>query len=155
MLFHLFFWEVCLQGPVFQKPISTNPELNFNLGFYTSLFNSLFGIISSTLYGASNHQIVDKKNYTEFSSRASRTEIRFHTNPGFTKPSFEQPSPGVTFVWLNQSFNPLTPKISWVILLTVCHKVLVKNLVLDQLIIPWLIFFFILITCLLDIVLIL
>ena len=119
-----FFREVCLQGPVFQKPISTNPELNFNLGFYTSLFNSLFGIIFSTLYGASNHQIVDKKNYTEFSSRASRTEIRFHTDPGFTKPSFEQPSPGVTFVWLNQFFNPLTPKISWLILFTICHIVL-------------------------------
>ena len=84
-----------VQGPVFQKPISANPRLNFNLGFYTSLFDSLFGIIFSTLYGASNHQIVDKKNYTEFSLKASRAEIRFHTNPGLSKPSFEQPNPGV------------------------------------------------------------
>ena len=81
------------QGPVFRKPISANPELNFNLGFYTSLFDSLFGIIFSTLYGASNHQIVDKKNSTEFSLKASRAEIRFHTNPGLSKPSFEQLSP--------------------------------------------------------------
>ena len=80
-------------GPVFRKPISANPGLNFNLGFYTSLFDSLFGIIFSTLYGASNHQTVDKKNSTEFSLKASRAEIRFHTNPGLSKPSFEQPSP--------------------------------------------------------------
>ena len=82
-----------LQGPVFRKPISANPGLNFNLDFYTSLFDSLFGIIFSTLYGASNHQIVDKKNSTEFSLKASRAEIRFHTHPGLSKPSFEQPSP--------------------------------------------------------------
>ena len=72
-------------GPVFRKLISANPGLNFNLGFYTSLFDSLFGIIFSTLYGASNHQIVDKKNSTEFS---------LSTNPGLSKSSFEQPSPG-------------------------------------------------------------
>ena len=88
------------QGPVFRKPISTNPGLNFNLDFYTSLFDSLFGIIFSTLYGASNHQIVDKKNSTEFSLKASRAEIRFHTNPGLSKPSFEQPSPGPLVVIL-------------------------------------------------------
>ena len=81
------------QRPVFRKPISANPGLNFNLGFYTSLFDSLFGIIFSTLYGASNHQTVEKKNSTEFSLKASRAEIRFHTNPGLSKPSFEQPSP--------------------------------------------------------------
>ena len=55
-----------LQGPVFRKPISANPGLNFNLDFYTSLFDSLFEIIFSTQYGASNHQIVDKKNSTLF-----------------------------------------------------------------------------------------
>ena len=80
-------------GPVFQKLISANQGLNFNLGFYTSLFDSLSGIIFSSLYGASNHQIVDKKNHTEFSFKTSRTEIQFHTNPGLSKPSFEQPNP--------------------------------------------------------------
>ena len=87
-------WNI---SPVFRKPISAKRGLNFNLGFYTSLFDSLFGIIFSTLYGASNHQIVDKKNYTEFSLKASRAEIRFHTNPGLSKPSFEQPSPAVYY----------------------------------------------------------
>ena len=33
------------RSPVFPKPISANPKLTFNLGFYTSLFDSLFGII--------------------------------------------------------------------------------------------------------------
>ena len=54
-------------------------------------------------------------------------------------------------------FNP--PKISQVILLTACRTILMmlvlENFVLDQLIAPWLIFFFILITSLLDIILIL
>ena len=52
------------------------------------------------------------------------------------------------------SINPLTPKISLVILLTVCdsYYVSLEILVSDQLVIPLLIFFFILITRLHDIV---
>ena len=52
------------------------------------------------------------------------------------------------------SINPLTPKISLVILLTVCdsYYVSLPILVSDQLVIPLLIFFFILITRLHDIV---
>ena len=61
--------------------------------------------------------------------------------------------------WGKQIINLLTPKISLIMLLTVCHTVFcdvsLENLVLDQLIIPLLIFFYILITCLLDIELIL
>ena len=45
-------------GPVVQKLISVNQGLNFNLGFYTSLFDSLSRIIFSSLHGASNHQII-------------------------------------------------------------------------------------------------
>ena len=55
-------------------------------------------------------------------------------------------------------FNPLTPRSNLLFsLLSTIHSCNVssENLVLDQLIIPKLIFFFILITCLLDIVLIL
>ena len=53
--------------------------------------------------------------------------------------------------------NPLTPKISLVILLTVCHTSLasLENYVLDPFLILKLIFLFILITYLIDIVLIL
>ena len=69
---------------------------------------------------------------------------------------------GFTYIYTTTQvaviINSLTPKISLVILLTVCHIVLdvsFENLELDQLIIPQLIVFFNLITCLLDIVLIL
>ena len=72
------------QGPVVRRPIRANTGLNFILGFFTPLFESLFGIIFSILYEASNHQIVDKKNYTEFSMKPFRSEIRFHTNSGLS-----------------------------------------------------------------------
>ena len=72
------------KGPVVRRPIRANTGLNFILGFFTPLFESLFGIIFSILYGASNHQIVDKKNYTEFSMKPFRSEIRFHTNSGLS-----------------------------------------------------------------------
>lgn len=38
------------RGPVVQRLISTNPELNFNPGFYLSLIKSRFGIIFPILY---------------------------------------------------------------------------------------------------------
>ena len=46
-------------GPVVRRPIGANPGLNFHLGF-----KSIFRIIFSILFRASNHQIVDKKNKT-------------------------------------------------------------------------------------------
>ena len=58
---------------------------------------------------------------------------------------------------LQSRYKPLNSQIKFVILLIVNHTILIvgsENLVLDQLIIPKLIFFFILITYLVDIVLI-
>ena len=71
-------------GPVVQRLISANPRLNFNLDFFIPLFKSLFGIVSGVFYRASNNHILDKKNLTEFSFKVIRSEIRFHTNPGFS-----------------------------------------------------------------------
>ena len=48
-------------GPVVQRLISANPGLNFNPGFYISLFKSRFGIILPTVFRAFNYQIVVKK----------------------------------------------------------------------------------------------
>ena len=48
-------------GPVVQRPISANPGLNFNPGFYISLFKICFGIILPIVFKAFNHQIVVKK----------------------------------------------------------------------------------------------
>ena len=53
------------QGPVVRRSISANPGLNFNLGFF--FFCSIaFSWIIFYSFRASNHQIVGKKNKTEF-----------------------------------------------------------------------------------------
>ena len=72
------------QGPVVLRLISANPRLNYNPGFFISMFKSLFGIFSSVFYGASNHRLIDKKNYAEFSLKTFRCEIRFDINPGLS-----------------------------------------------------------------------
>ena len=48
-------------GPVVQRPISSNPGLNFNPAFFISLFKSLFGKIFTILFRTSNDQIASKK----------------------------------------------------------------------------------------------
>ena len=59
------------------------------MGFlYFLIFKSIFPI----LFRTSSHQIVDKQNCLEFPFRAFRSEIRFHTDPGLSWPSFKQPS---------------------------------------------------------------
>ena len=67
-------------GLVVQMPISTNPRLNFNPGFFMYLFKILFRII---LVGASNNQFVDKKNYIYFSFKVSGLISDFTLNLGF------------------------------------------------------------------------
>ena len=57
---------------------------NFSLGFSIPLFKILFGVIFC------NNHIPDKKNSTEFSFKVFRSEIRIHTNPGLSWPSFVQ-----------------------------------------------------------------
>ena len=67
-------------GLVVQRPISTNPRLNFNPGFFMYLFKILFRII---LVGESNKQFVDKKNYIYFSFKVSGLISDFTLNLGF------------------------------------------------------------------------
>ena len=62
--------------PAVRRLISADPRLNFNLDLFF-----LFGIVSDVLFRASNNLILDKKNLTEFSFKAIRSEISFHTNP--------------------------------------------------------------------------
>ena len=69
------------RAQLFEGRLPLNPMLNFNLGLFIPLFKSLFGIISCLIFRASNNNILDKKNSTEFSFKAIRSEIRFHTNP--------------------------------------------------------------------------
>ena len=50
------------QGPVVRRRIGANPGLNFNPGFYISLFKSRFGIIFPIPFSVFNHLIVQNKN---------------------------------------------------------------------------------------------
>ena len=49
-------------GPVVQMPVSANPGLNFNPGFFFYLPKALSRIIFSILFRVSNHQIVSQDN---------------------------------------------------------------------------------------------
>ena len=49
-------------GRVVQTPVSANPGLNFNPGFFFFLSKALSRIIFSIIFKVSNHQIVGKKN---------------------------------------------------------------------------------------------
>ena len=75
-----------------KKEIRANPSLNFNLGSFFPLFESLLGITSSILFRAFNYKFVDEKNYTEFSFKAFRCEIRSHTNPGYINLALNNPA---------------------------------------------------------------
>ena len=78
-------------SPVVQRPISPNPELNFNSGFFISLSKSLLGKIFTINFRTSNDQIASKKIWTEFSLKAFRPEIKFHTNPWYLNPALNNP----------------------------------------------------------------
>ena len=80
------------QGPVVRRRISANTGLNFNLDFFTPLFESLFGIISSILYRASNHQILIKKNYTEFLLKLLDLKSEFTPTLGYLNPALNNPA---------------------------------------------------------------
>ena len=75
-------------GLVVWRLISNNPRLNVNWGFFIPNIQKHFPI----LFRTSSHQIVDKQNCLEFPFKAFRSEIRFHTDPGLSWPSFKQPS---------------------------------------------------------------
>ena len=62
----------------------TNSRLNLNLGLFISLFKCLFGTTFCVLFRASNNQIIDEENWTEFSFTAFKSETTFHTNPGLS-----------------------------------------------------------------------
>ena len=51
-----------LPGPVVRTPVSANPGLNFNPGFFFFLSKALSRIIFSVLFRVSSHQIVGKEN---------------------------------------------------------------------------------------------
>ena len=72
-----------MRGPVVKRPISANPGLNFNPSFFF-FCSKVFSRVISSFFRASNHQIVGRKNKTEFTSQAFISEIKFHANPGLS-----------------------------------------------------------------------
>ena len=76
-----YFVNSRLQGPVVRRTISANPGLNFNQSFSFFCSKALSCIILYLLFRATNHQIVVKKNKTEFAFYAFISEFKFGTNP--------------------------------------------------------------------------
>ena len=56
-------YVISFQGQVDRRPISINPKLNCNLGFFILLFKTPFGLIFCVLFKASNSHILDKKKF--------------------------------------------------------------------------------------------
>ena len=74
--------------------MSANPVLNSNPGFCISFFICLFGINFSLLFGASNNQILDKENKTEFFLWLSDLKPDFTLTLGYLKPALNKPALG-------------------------------------------------------------
>ena len=56
------FWLTPDQRPVVRRPISSNPALNFNTGFFFFCLKAFSRIIFPLLFRAFNHLIADQKN---------------------------------------------------------------------------------------------
>ena len=69
---------------VVRRPISANPGLNFNLGFFFFCSKAFSRIIFSILLRASNHQIVGKRIKLNLLFKSFLSEFKFRTNPGLS-----------------------------------------------------------------------
>jgi len=83
---------IIVQGPVVRRPISANRGLNFNLGFFFFCSKVFSGIIFSILFRASNHQIVGKKNKTDFLFKLSYLNSNFVLTLGYLNPALNNPA---------------------------------------------------------------
>ena len=62
MMYHYPDLSSTVLGPVVQTPVSANPGLNFNRGFFFFSSKTLTRIIFYIFFRVSNHEIVDKEN---------------------------------------------------------------------------------------------
>ena len=53
--------QVILQGPAVRRPVSAQPGVKFNSGFFSLSSKAFFQITFSVIFRASNHQLVDEK----------------------------------------------------------------------------------------------
>ena len=81
----IFASETWILGPVVLRPISTKPGLNLNPGLFFFSSKAFSRRIFSSLFRLANHQIVDKKNETEFAFfKAFISEFKFRTILGLS-----------------------------------------------------------------------
>ena len=71
-------------GPVVLRLVNANPGLDFKSGFFFFSSKAFSRTIFFILFRVSNHQIVDKKNSTEFALLAFTSDFKFRTNPGLS-----------------------------------------------------------------------
>ena len=89
----VFVEEIKDQGSVLRRPISANPGLNFNLGFYFSLFKSCLRIIFSIYF-----QSIQSKNWRQkdfswiFFFKLSDLKSNFILILGYLNPALNNPA---------------------------------------------------------------
>ena len=86
--------ELTNTGPVVRRPISANPWLNFNAGFFSFCSKAFSRIIFSILFRASNHQIVGKKNNFKLNLlfKLSYLNSNFPLTPSYLNPALNNPA---------------------------------------------------------------
>ena len=88
-----FYFLQRILGPVVRRPISANPGLNFNLGFYFSLFKSCLRIIFSIYF-----QSIQSKNWRQkdfswiFFFKLSDLKSNFILILGYLNPALNNPA---------------------------------------------------------------
>ena len=86
--------ELTNMGPVVRRPISANPGLNLNLGFFSFCSKAFSRIIFSILSRASSHQIVGKKNNFKLNLlfKLSYMNSNFALTLGYLNPALNNPA---------------------------------------------------------------
>ena len=80
-------------GPIVQRPISTNPGLNFNSGFYTSMFKSHFRVIFSICFGSiQSSKLKTKRVKPNFLFKLSDLTSKFSLTLGYLNPDLTNPT---------------------------------------------------------------
>ena len=94
-------------GPVVRRPISVNPGLNFNLGFYFSLFKSCLRIIFSIYF-----QSIQSKNWRQkdfswiFFFKLSDLKSNFILILGYLNPALNNPALEYKSARVLNNFDP-------------------------------------------------
>ena len=92
------------QGPVGRRPISANPGLNFNLGFYISLFKSCLMIIFFVYFQSiSINKQKTKRFKLNFFFKLSDLKSNFIPTLGYLNPALNNPAQNTSDLYLELS----------------------------------------------------